>query len=198
MYRILRFLIITILCLPSEGFKSFVSKTYVPDIKKRELMNLVLVNSLSFSCLPLVGGYLYFLMPKIENNGDFGLKVKDKNSLDVNEREWIGNHPYPNRDLVQGLNGDPHYLITNKDNNLENYAINAICTHLGCVVPWNEAEQKFMCPCHGSQYDKNGKVIRGPAPNSLKLGKISIEDNYVFIQNWKDIDFRDSSEPWWM
>ena len=36
--------------------------------------------------------------------------------------------------------------------------VNAVCTHLGCVVPWNKAANKFMCPCHGSQYDKNGKV----------------------------------------
>ena len=31
--------------------------------------------------------------------------------------------------------------------------LNAICTHLGCVVPWNSCENKFICPCHGSQYD---------------------------------------------
>lgn len=42
--------------------------------------------------------------------------------------------------------------------------INAVCTYLGCVVPWNAAENKFICPCHGSQYNNQGRVVRGPAP----------------------------------
>lgn len=33
--------------------------------------------------------------------------------------------------------GDPTYLVVNKDGQLENYGVNAVCTHLGCVVPWN-------------------------------------------------------------
>ena len=50
------------------------------------------------------------------------------------------------------------------DGTLADYGLNAVCTHLGCVVPWNKAENKFKCPCHGSQYNDEGKVIRGPAP----------------------------------
>jgi cytochrome b6-f complex iron-sulfur subunit len=51
-----------------------------------------------------------------------------------------------------------------QDKTLATYGINAVCTHLGCVVPWNAAENKFLCPCHGSQYNNQGKVVRGPAP----------------------------------
>jgi len=54
--------------------------------------------------------------------------------------------------------GDATYLITKEDNTLEDFGVNAVCTHLGCVVPWNKSANKFCCPCHGSQYDKNGKV----------------------------------------
>ena len=43
------------------------------------------------------------------------------------------------------------------------------CTHLGCAVPWSEAEEKFHCPCHGSSFDKNGLVTGGPAPRPLRL-----------------------------
>ena len=49
--------------------------------------------------------------------------------------------------------GDATYLIVTGDNTIEKFGVNAVCTHLGCVVPWNQAENKFMCPCHGSQYD---------------------------------------------
>jgi hypothetical protein len=54
--------------------------------------------------------------------------------------------------------GDATYLVTKADGTLEPFGVNAVCTHLGCVVPWNKAANKFCCPCHGSQYDQNGKV----------------------------------------
>jgi len=54
--------------------------------------------------------------------------------------------------------GDATYLVTKEDGTLEPFGVNAVCTHLGCVVPWNKSANKFACPCHGSQYDKNGKV----------------------------------------
>ena len=180
------------------SLKQIISKPFVPDIKKREIMNIILVNSVASSCGPLLGGYLYFFMPNINKESGSGVIAKDKNSQDVEEIVWLSTHSYPSRDLVEGIDGDPHYLITNKNNKLEKYAINAICTHLGCVVPWNPTEQKFMCPCHGSQYNNEGFVIRGPAPKSLKLGKVNINDKYVSIQQWHEIDFRDNSTPWWI
>ncbi|TWB87985.1 hypothetical protein FB106_11819 [Synechococcus sp. Ace-Pa] len=39
---------------------------------------------------------------------------------------------------------------------INGYGINAIRTHLGCVVPWDSAPGKFICLCHGSQYDDAG------------------------------------------
>lgn len=69
-----------------------------------------------------------------------------------------------NLDILFAFQGDPTYLVVEKDRTLATYGINAVCTHLGCVVPFNSAENKFICPCHGSQYNDQGRVVRGPAP----------------------------------
>jgi nitrite reductase/ring-hydroxylating ferredoxin subunit len=45
------------------------------------------------------------------------------------------------------------------------YAISSVCTHLGCNV--QHVSTGFACPCHGSRFDDNGRVARGPAPSPL-------------------------------
>jgi cytochrome b6-f complex iron-sulfur subunit len=48
------------------------------------------------------------------------------------------------------------------------------CTHLGCAVPWNDAEDRFHCPCHSSEYDKRTAIVlRLPAPKPLQLFHIT-------------------------
>ncbi|MEO5969440.1 MAG: FAD-dependent oxidoreductase [Bdellovibrionia bacterium] len=54
----------------------------------------------------------------------------------------------------------------NESGNLELFS--AICPHLGCVVAWNTAEKSWDCPCHGSRFDCQGKVVEGPATADLK------------------------------
>ena len=48
------------------------------------------------------------------------------------------------------------------------HAISARCTHMGCIVNWNPAETTWDCPCHGSRFAIDGKVIEGPAVDALQ------------------------------
>jgi len=50
----------------------------------------------------------------------------------------------------------------------------AVCPHLGCIVAWNSSEKSWDCPCHGSRFDTDGKVLNGPSIHNLK----KITNNY--------------------
>jgi cytochrome b6-f complex iron-sulfur subunit len=84
--------------------------------------------------------------------------------------------PGPSSNLKIGAPGD--YPVSNEPvrvpgQNLfvihreEGFAVvSAICTHLGCIVA--ATPDGFECPCHGSRFDPDGEVTRGPAPSALK------------------------------
>lgn len=71
------------------------------------------------------------------------------------------------------------------------YAISAVCTHLGCTV--KRGGTGFECPCHGSRFDDNGRVVRGPAPSSLAWYALSLSprgDLVVDLDRAVGPDFR--------
>ncbi len=52
------------------------------------------------------------------------------------------------------------------------YTVSAVCTHLGCNV--KRVASGFECPCHGSRFDENGRVVHGPAPTPLAWYALSL------------------------
>lgn len=60
-------------------------------------------------------------------------------------------------------------------------AISAICTHLHCIVNWNEVFKKFECPCHGAKFNQNGEVLEGPPPRPLDLYKLQIVEEKLVV-----------------
>ena len=170
----------------------------VPGMGRRQFMNLLTFGSVTGVALgALYPVANYFIPPKAAGSGG-GTSAKDELGNAIAAWGWLSSHPEGDRSLVQGLKGDPTYLIVEGADAIGSYGINAICTHLGCVVPWNKAENKFKCPCHGSQYNNEGKVIRGPAPLSLALAHADINDSDTIIFTpWTETDFRTGLAPWW-
>ena len=60
-------------------------------------------------------------------------------------------------------------------------ALSATCTHLGCIIKWEEDKERFFCPCHKGIFDKTGEVLGGPPPRPLDQYKVEVENRLVFI-----------------
>ena len=64
-------------------------------------------------------------------------------------------------------------------------AMSRRCTHLSCTVPWVSAENKFICPCHSSEFDIRGEVANPPAPRALDLYQVEIRNNILTVDTGK-------------
>jgi cytochrome b6-f complex iron-sulfur subunit len=60
-------------------------------------------------------------------------------------------------------------------------AFSLICTHLGCIVRWEEGNKEFYCPCHDGRFDQFGEVIGGPPPVPLEQFPVSVENERVIV-----------------
>lgn len=60
--------------------------------------------------------------------------------------------------------------------------LSAICTHLGCVVPWKGDLKQFACPCHRAFYAPDGARISGPQPRGLDPLPIKVEGGTLYVK----------------
>eukprot|EP00798_Chlamydomonas_sp_ICE-L_P018076 gene18076-24499_t len=183
--------------VPRVNVRAAAVSADVPDMEKRKTMNLLLASGVGLPIGVMTVPFAVFFYPPSVGGDGGGTVARDALGNDITLKSWLKTHPLGDRNLTQGLKGDPTYLIV-KDGEIESYGLNSVCTHLGCVVPWVPSENKFKCPCHGSQYNSEGKVVRGPAPLSLALAHIDIdESDHVVFNTWTETDFRTGDAPWW-
>lgn len=131
-------------------------------VNRREFLNLAWLASLGFMTLQLSGYTIVFAYPRFKE-GEFGGiftygPVANLPEVDASPEN------YPKVKM----------WITRTDEGL--YALYKVCVHLGCLYGWSDQEVKFICPCHGSQYEYNGDYRSGPAPRSLDRFVIRIID----------------------
>ena len=53
--------------------------------------------------------------------------------------------------------------------------VSGVCTHLGGIVRFNDAEKSWDCPCHGSRFDPHGRILNGPAVTPLEAKPLPFE-----------------------
>jgi len=101
-------------------------------------------------------------------------------------------------DLTLGVPKDLSYLATSMDGWLKTSSMQSVwaellpdgsvrvfspaCPHLGCAFHWDSAAKEFKCPCHGSVYAYDGKVLSGPAPRPLDILPSKIESGRILVK----------------
>ena len=82
---------------------------------------------------------------------------------------------FPERTVDESFKQSRKVWVVNDGSKI--FAINSVCTHLGCTPNWMENERKFKCPCHGSGFYIEGINFEGPAPRPLERYAISLGDD---------------------
>lgn len=80
----------------------------------------------------------------------------------------------PGEGEIVKIGGDR--LAVYKDEQGRLHALSPVCTHMGCIVGWNSAEKSWDCPCHGSRFSVDGRVLHGPAVEDLEHKEVRAGD----------------------
>jgi cytochrome b6-f complex iron-sulfur subunit len=75
--------------------------------------------------------------------------------------------------------GDVSIIVMRNSESIKAFSL--VCTHLGCIVEWNQGEQQFYCPCHDGYFDQFGEVIAGPPPVPLEQYPVTVEEGTVIV-----------------
>ena len=73
----------------------------------------------------------------------------------------------------------PVMVIRNPSDSNALLAVNPVCPHARCTVAWQADKTRFACPCHGSEFEADGTVVRGPAKESLGVYDAKVEGNQI-------------------
>ena len=123
------------------------------------------------------------------------LKTLISQSVEIRKQEWtrvteIESLPYdqPVRLKYTARSDDAyhhmdviHSLWAVRHSESEVTVYSPICTHLGCYYNWDSQTGRFECPCHGSVFSIDGKVLSGPAPRPLDTLQTKVENGALFI-----------------
>jgi len=123
------------------------------DMARREFLNYAWLASLGILTLQTGIVSYQFAMPRLRA-GEFGGPI-DVGTVD--DLPGTGEDP-------EAFSKAKFWWVVTEAGVL---ALYKVCPHLGCIFKWRPEEYKFICPCHGSQFERDGTYIQGPAGRSL-------------------------------
>jgi menaquinol-cytochrome c reductase iron-sulfur subunit len=117
------------------------------------------------------------------------VRTTEKSWSDVGKVDDFQNLDAPVKKLVtieqrdgwrRTITEKPVYVTKNAQGRL--IVLSAVCTHLGCTVPFVEKEKRFICPCHLGNFAPDGSLLGGPPPRSMDRLETKIEDGILKTQ----------------
>ncbi len=85
----------------------------------------------------------------------------------------------PGKGQVYSVNNRP-VIVINTPEGIK--ALSAVCTHLGCIVYWDEQRGAIACPCHAAFFSTNGDVISGPPPDPLPVYPVQVVGDQIYVE----------------
>jgi cytochrome b6-f complex iron-sulfur subunit len=148
-------------------------------ISRREFLYYIWGASIALYAAQFSGLLIWFLLPRFRE-GEFGGRFV----VSVDELPEINaeptNVPAGRFWLVNLDTRQPNDLMKKAPDESADIvgvaAIYKVCTHLGCIYTWTEANNRFECPCHGSKYRLDGRRIESPAPRALDRFRMEFLD----------------------
>ncbi len=107
----------------------------------------------------------------IKNRKELGNMIKETTYSLVLNKFDLPKAEIEDINLEEGkiVNYNDHRVGVYKDKNNNIFKVIPNCTHLGCELSWNNLDKTWDCPCHGSKYNFDGKLIYGPSCKDLKV-----------------------------
>ncbi|WP_287129240.1 cytochrome b6-f complex iron-sulfur subunit [Candidatus Cyanaurora vandensis] len=173
---------------------------------RRQFLSLLTTGAITGATVGALYPVIAYFIPPSDGDGTGGIAARDRAGKDFSVTELLAKEPAGGRVLSQGLSlaaGNATYIVIDENKQVAKYGLNAVCPHLGCVVPWDTGLGKFKCPCHGSAYATDGGLLNGPSPYPMPLVKAEVKDDKVLFTPWTENDFRKTElysnpEPWWV
>jgi cytochrome b6-f complex iron-sulfur subunit len=131
----------------------------------RWLGGLTVVSTAAMVLTPIVG----FLIPSSGGRAAAGGKTLVGTTADIPAGAGV----------VVAMGSKPA-IVVNTEQGVK--AFSAICTHLGCVVSWNDMIGAIQCPCHDGRFNPTtGAVVSGPPPAPLPAITVSVEGDEIYL-----------------
>lgn len=127
------------------------------------------------------GGFAYPRFKEGEFGGKFTLAKKVADYTTSQPPDLNSNGKFYIVKVDKGVPVGTGEVPAEKQQGLE--AIYQVCTHLGCLIPFQQAENRFICPCHGSTFERTSQYVRGPAPRNLDQFEVAVGGDGTIIVN---------------